>query len=434
MSTSKKKMSEGDKSGSAERERAPGKANENVPSHPAKPGAGVSLACHPEPKRSTVPTQQKASTSLTTPKKCSSKKKHVEPSPEIESLKERLNHFEGLLTKVVDALPKQTFTSTSSENPHFQREGDNVFTTADEFWDNHDHDMAAGSSGPLQADYGGNPGEEHGGIPGEEPAGFGLDSDDAPVPSFAAKFAVPTGVGKPLDSELANSASYLMGHNLEEKTIEETATKYPCPANCILMDAPKVNTAIWENLPAETRSRDLKLQRIQKALTKGIGAFVQTLDSHNMSDTQQDALALLCNANFEMNCMRKDMIRPDMNKNYTHLCKPANPVTKLLFGDELGKKVKDLQDQHKAAAGVMRGAANFPKPSYHPYRRYTEAAKRQARDAGWFSNTARHNPGAGNMNTNRPFLGRRPSWRGRPAPHTQTPQTGQRRPFRGGKK
>lgn len=74
------------------------------------------------------------------------------------------------------------------------------------------------------------------------------------------------------------------------------------------------------------------------------------------------------------------------------------PLPKTFFGDDLGKKVKDFQDQQKAAAGVMKGARARPGSAYYPYRNYGDAARRQVRAAGW---TQTHNPGP----SNRPFLG-----------------------------
>ncbi|XP_071502116.1 uncharacterized protein [Diadema antillarum] len=149
------------------------------------------------------------------------------------------------------------------------------------------------------------------------------------VPSFAAKFAVSACVGDPINDELANSTNYLISHCLEEKSMEESAANYPAPSNCPNLLV-KVNPVIWDNVTQTTRSRDVKLQRVQKSLTRGLCAFLQTLPT-DLNEAQQDALALLCNANYEMNCLRKELIKPDMNAAYAHLCKPTTPVTAFLF-------------------------------------------------------------------------------------------------------
>lgn len=227
--------------------------------------------------------------------------------------------------------------------------------------------------------------------------------DESGVPLLAAKFAQPSDVGEAVDNGIAQSAAYLLTHKLEEKTIEDTSAKYPVPKNCSAAEVPKVNPPIWDNLKSSTKSRDLKLQRIQSSLSRGLVALMRTLDSSQISEEQQDALALLSNTNFELNCLRKHLIRPDLNSRFTHLCKPTTPVGKFLFGDDLPKQVKDLQEQQKATAGVMKGPgqAKVRQNQFHPY------SRNKYRDAGWSTSS-------GPSTTSRPsnFLGARQPQRG----------------------
>ena len=53
------------------------------------------------------------------------------------------------------------------------------------------------------------------------------------------------------------------------------------------------------------------------------------------SEGQLDSVALLSHSLFELNSLRKQFIKPDINPKYAHLCKAANPVTQWLFGDDL---------------------------------------------------------------------------------------------------
>ena len=118
---------------------------------------------------------------------------------------------------------------------------------------------------------------------------------------------------------------------------------------------PKVIPQIWENINAHSRSCDLKLQRVQKPLIKGITALARAREGPCTVE-QEHAFLLLATANFELNCLRKELIKPDLNPRYGHLCKPLNKVTSHLFGDELGKQIKELQDEQKATFGVMKHA------------------------------------------------------------------------------
>ena len=240
------------------------------------------------------------------------------------------------------------------------------------------------------------------------------------VPQIAAKFAVAAEVGESIDEDIAETIAYMTSNKMEEKSLAEAAERYHCPDNCPLLDVPKVNASIWENLPSYARGKDLRLQTIQRSLTKGLNAFAHTLDPGLMSDTQQDVLALLCDANFALNCLRKDQIKPELNSNFQHLTKHTNKVTKFLFGDDLGRQVKDIEDQRKATAGVMRSRQG-QQPPFHPYKRYGDPSRRpsQLKQAGWVPRDHSGNSVPRSGSSGRPFLGRR-QWRGKP-PHTFTP-------------
>ncbi|KAJ8049977.1 hypothetical protein HOLleu_02967 [Holothuria leucospilota] len=171
---------------------------------------------------------------------------------------------------------------------------------------------------------------------------------------FASRFATPEDVGKSAPESLANSLNYLMTSKLEDTQITDTCTQYLQPDNCPHLVVPKVNPTIWDNLNSKTRSTDLRLQRIQKPLVKGLFFFLLLSPKNKeLSETEQDVLALLSNSIFELNMFRKESIKPDLNQRYTHLCKQDVKSTRWLFGDDLSKTVKDMDEEQKTA-GVMK--------------------------------------------------------------------------------
>lgn len=75
----------------------------------------------------------------------------------------------------------------------------------------------------------------------------------------------------------------------------------------------------------------------------------------------------------------RSFIKPDINPRFTHLCKLSNAVSKWLFGNDLGKKVKNINEEQKATAEVIRAHRQFsrherrtyePCPSNANFRRY----------------------------------------------------------------
>ena len=129
--------------------------------------------------------------------------------------------------------------------------------------------------------------------------------------------------------------------------------KYETPTSCTNLSVPKVNVAIWDSLQPKTLSVDLKIQRVRRSLVKGITAFTQ--DLKDPTESQQDTLACLANAVFEMSMLGRNMTKPDLNSKFTQLYKPEVQTTEYLLGDDLSKHIKDLSEVHKATDAVGRG-------------------------------------------------------------------------------
>ena len=90
----------------------------------------------------------------------------------------------------------------------------------------------------------------------------------------------------------------------------------------------RVNQHIWDNLQPNTRSQDLRLQKVHTALIKGMAAIVRATDTAlahvttlpEIVESMTDAIALCPHANSELNIRRKELIKPDLHEDYKHLC------------------------------------------------------------------------------------------------------------------
>ena len=186
-------------------------------------------------------------------------------------------------------------------------------------------------------------------------------SSDSAEKGFAASFSEDSGIGKKIREDIATTLNSALREKLEDKKITDTISKHKQPSNCEVLVVPKVNEPIWNKIQATTRSRDLKLQLVQTPLIKGLTVLAKINADTALSDDLKESFLLLSQANFALNNLRKQLIKPDLNPQYHHLCKLANKVTKWLFGDDLGK-----QDEIKATSGVMK----HPKsqgPRFKPY-------------------------------------------------------------------
>lgn len=57
---------------------------------------------------------------------------------------------------------------------------------------------------------------------------------------------------------------------------------------------------------------------------------------------------------YELNLCRRELIRPDLNDQYRQLCNSQTPISKLLFGDDLLKVVKDITESNKVSQNFER--------------------------------------------------------------------------------
>jgi len=80
------------------------------------------------------------------------------------------------------------------------------------------------------------------------------------------------------------------------------------------------------------------------------------LDQEGVQQIKQfglDALSLLTHVNYELNMQRKQLMKPDIGRDYVSLCSPHVPFTDLSFGDDLQKQLKDIGDVNKIGAKVQ---------------------------------------------------------------------------------
>lgn len=170
----------------------------------------------------------------------------------------------------------------------------------------------------------------------------------------------------------------LLSEKLTKDKLAEVQNKYLRPENCTDLVAPKINKQIWQQLRQETKNNDSAFQKAQSLLLSGLYAVLQTCNasSGEQKNVLTHAAVLLLSSNRELVLKRRDLIRPDLNKQYASLCNPSTPVSSFLFGDELNKEVEELTKSHKLSNKVT------PKKRMEPYK---VSSGRGVRGRGRFS-------------------------------------------------
>ncbi|EDO30430.1 predicted protein [Nematostella vectensis] len=142
----------------------------------------------------------------------------------------------------------------------------------------------------------------------------------------------------------------------DEAEMKESMEKIIRPENCNLLVATKVDELIWNRLRPQTRSFDSRAQTAQSALVKGVIELTKQLNGiidlqaqvkENKIDNSDivieldklvekgmSSIEMLSYANYELNCRRRECMKPDLNDDYTSLFSSSVPINKFLFGGD----------------------------------------------------------------------------------------------------
>ena len=104
------------------------------------------------------------------------------------------------------------------------------------------------------------------------------------------------------------------------------------------------------------------------------------------------AAVLLLSANREFNLKHRELLCPDLNKQYVPLCNPSTAISTFLFGNDLNKEVEDLTKSNKLSGKV------HSKPRFETYRPPSRVSRLQSRFGAQDRNVRSSRP-------QRPFLG-----------------------------
>ena len=195
-------------------------------------------------------------------------------------------------------------------------------------------------------------------------------SDENNNSKFAAmskRFKTREICGDKIDDTLAENVTDLFRNGMnEDQFLELTKDENnPRPENCEGLVQVRTNQLIWDILSPQTQTFDRKMQLIQRTVVKAATLLVKTVnkmalsDQSNESDEQinecNDVLALLGHANRKINVTRRELMKPEMSLEYVHLCAQSVDYTSYLFGDDVSKKAKDIEDCSKIGYKIGYG-------------------------------------------------------------------------------
>ena len=124
------------------------------------------------------------------------------------------------------------------------------------------------------------------------------------------------------------------------------AEKYCSPVNyCNFLTVPRVNPGIWNDLPRASRKLDVGLQKAQKSAVhaaQAIAIAVESLTRCKKEKTGRIGLEMIarlpvrlfvfhCNASFQVSLKRRELLKPDLSKNFRCVLFPVYVSVSLSF-------------------------------------------------------------------------------------------------------
>ena len=158
-----------------------------------------------------------------------------------------------------------------------------------------------------------------------------------------------------IDNDLAGTINAVFTQGLPSETFADMKKDLIRPENCTGLSRVRVNSVFWEALPKFAQDLDARLQTVQESICKA-GTLVAGLLQESNAQTEigvklmkdgMDAVAFLGHANANLNFRRKELLRPHIAPNFKHLCSATVPFTADLFGDDISRTVKEIQEVNK---------------------------------------------------------------------------------------
>lgn len=184
--------------------------------------------------------------------------------------------------------------------------------------------------------------------------------------ALANKFKSEEIVADSIDPILAKSVTDMFRKGMPEELYDKMTKDDACPrpSNCDGLVVVKLDKLIWDVVSPQGRNNDKKMQAIEKSIVKAGVCLTKTMegiakletdcknsdkniDMSSILDGCNDALALLGQANLQVNMTRRDFLKPDLRDEYKHLCNHSLPFTDCLFGDDVSKTAREIEECNK---------------------------------------------------------------------------------------
>ena len=158
---------------------------------------------------------------------------------------------------------------------------------------------------------------------------------------------------------------------LDDDKMKEFTNEFHLPGNCHNLLPPDVNKPIWNQMSKFSKSCDLSARELQlrlgvagavlaeslTSLQKMKGSCEQEAPKKEMGQLVTNlgkALMIMGSVSHGISLKRRKDIRPSINSELSALCVEEQPVTHLLFGNDLSDSIRDVREERRLETSVAK--------------------------------------------------------------------------------
>ena len=171
-----------------------------------------------------------------------------------------------------------------------------------------------------------------------------------------------------MSEDMAALADKLIQPGLDNQEIESRLAEYDKPANSKNLTKMKVNPEFWLSLHAGARARDVGFEALQSDLAAGMTAVARLADglkgNKDLLATSMDALAILGHVHKSLSIKRREFLKAEVSDQGRQVFAVTQPADGLLFGENLGQKLKEIAEGNFVTRRLHGGGG--PVPRFRP--------------------------------------------------------------------
>ena len=192
--------------------------------------------------------------------------------------------------------------------------------------------------------------------------------------------------GKPAFEEVTKVVSNVFKENLSESAFKILLAKVTLLDNCKFAQIKLVNFVVFASVSPSIRSTDIKLQEVQRNMSKMTGCFIKLLselpnilktngdhkdENLEVIQTILDGIKMSGHSNQNVVSIRKKFLLSGVSSEYKDLAKFAEDTDSHFFGEELEDSLKKAKGRHYSLQALK------PKPPAHAStkRKFNETSK-----------------------------------------------------------